>query len=208
MTQQVDTSTLERAVRLLSEYANSGVPDAVSLECAQVCGKLRDALAQPQPSATCQPNPETGDISPERVTSVDMSQPSLSAGEVLELLALMVEAKREADALPEGSDQRRARFTEYVNYEHRLRQLDPAHLRALAAPQQPAPEREALVQRIAEMREHHEGVKKRARARMEEAGDVPVKAYYAKMFDTHSIIAGELEELAALAAPADAGGEA
>lgn len=66
-----------------------------------------------------------------------------SAGEVLELLALMVEAKREADTLPEGSDKRRARFTEYVNYEHRLRQLDPAHLRALAAPQQPTPEREA-----------------------------------------------------------------
>ena len=63
-----------------------------------------------------------------------------SAGEVLTLVALMVEAKYEADTLPEGSDQRRARFAEYVNYEHRLRQFDPAHLRALAAPQ---PEREA-----------------------------------------------------------------
>ena len=104
MTPQVDTSTLERAVRLLSEYANSGVPDAVSLECAQVCGKLRDALAQPQPSATCQPNPETGDISPERVTSVDMSQPSASAGEVLVADAVILRARRAAThGLPEAA---------------------------------------------------------------------------------------------------------
>lgn len=64
---------------------------------------------------------------------------------------------------------------------------------------------EVLERRIAEMREHHEGVKKRAYDRMKEAGDVPVKAYYAKMFDTHSIIAGELEELAALATIPDSG---
>ena len=77
-----------------------------------------------------------------------------SAGEVLTLVALMVEAKYEADTLPEGSDQRRARFTEYVNYEHRLRQFDPAHLRTLAAAQQPT-EREALERQIREALERN-----------------------------------------------------
>lgn len=36
----------ETALRLLTAYANSGVPDDVSLECARVCGALRAGLAQ------------------------------------------------------------------------------------------------------------------------------------------------------------------
>lgn len=59
--------------------------------------------------------------------------PGLNPAQVFDLLALMIEAKRDAEGLPEESDQRHARFTEYVNYEHRLRQLDPAQLRAHAA---------------------------------------------------------------------------
>lgn len=34
----------EQALKLLTTYANSGVADAVSLECAQVCGALRGGL--------------------------------------------------------------------------------------------------------------------------------------------------------------------
>lgn len=197
MTRQVDTSTLERAVRLLSEYANSGVPDAVSLECAQVCGKLRDALAQPQPSS-----PSAGEV---QVRDDSNSIPCANCGTPWSQARehrfeqaydgewfCSAECEREHEELGCPFEKSPSNY--------RL----PFALRALAAPQ-PTPEREVLERRIAEMREHHEGVKKRARARMEEAGDVPVKAYYAKMFDTHSIIAGELEELAALATIPDSG---
>lgn len=62
---------------------NDSTPVPCSACITEAARVFKSALAQPQPCATCQPNPETGDMSPERVTSVDMSQPSPSAGEVL-----------------------------------------------------------------------------------------------------------------------------
>lgn len=152
-------------------------------EVAEAVQALRAALAQPQP------------------------QPSPSAGEVLRQIERVLETHEAVQNMTRYCKVCEAPALDKYDFTFPLLHEDDCpipYLRALTAPQ-PMPEREALAQRIAEMREHHEGVKKRARARMEEAGDVPVKAYYAKMFDTHSIIAGELEELAALATIPDSG---
>lgn len=53
---EVSTHNLSRALDLLAAYANSGVPDDVSLACAQVCRELRDALAAPAAAAPRRPS--------------------------------------------------------------------------------------------------------------------------------------------------------
>lgn len=147
----MDTSTLERAVRLLSEYANSGVPDAVSLECAQVCGKLRNALAQPQPS------PSAGEVLDDVMVAAlatamkvklararekgrggweDASEISVS-----DLWRMMVEHAHKTNL--DMVDVANFAGMIWWRLDHNPGEREEL-LRALAAPQQPTPEQAAL----------------------------------------------------------------
>ena len=118
MTRQADTSTLERAVRLLSEYANSGVPDAVSLENALRC-----------------------------VGSSATPSPSPSAGEVLleaEALIQRLEVALKAIAKSGDGEFMQGHAEHHLNTTcHRAKKVR-RQLLALATAPQPTPEREAL----------------------------------------------------------------
>ena len=133
-------------------------------------------------------------------------QPSPSAGEVLELLAVYREADDELieanNNWPDSANEMRRRERDFERAESAIRSLDPAHLRALAAPQ-PTPEREALAVGTAVL---YTGPRT----------DISHTATYTVIASSHAhltrITNGRMEtsvpHACVIPAPADAGGEA